>query len=91
MTPNPTPEQKMANLLKAREANKGKPKTPTGHPRLTPIKAIRFKCLDCMCGSSREVELCTAQDCPLFEYRFGRRPTPQESAQVKSVKPLNGK
>ena len=25
---------------------------------LTPIKAIRAKCLDCCCGSAKEVELC---------------------------------
>lgn len=24
-----------------------------------PVKAIRAKCLDCCCGSSNEVELCT--------------------------------
>ena len=42
--------------------------------RLTPIKAIRAKCLDCMCGSSYEVELCPCGDCPLFPYRFGKNP-----------------
>lgn len=36
--------------------------------RLTPIKAIRAKCLDCCCGSSNEVKLCTAQRCALWPY-----------------------
>ena len=27
---------------------------------MTPMKAIRAKCLDCCCGSSNEVRLCTA-------------------------------
>ena len=40
----------------------------------TPLKAIRLKCLDCMCGSSNEVKLCPIPTCPLFEYRFGHRP-----------------
>lgn len=42
---------------------------------LTPIKAIRAKCLDCCGGSSKEVRDCTAGDsCPLFPYRLGKRP-----------------
>lgn len=41
---------------------------------MTPMKAIRAKCLDCCCGSFHEVRLCTAEKCPLFPYRFGKRP-----------------
>lgn len=41
---------------------------------LTPIKAIRAKCLDCMCDSSQEVRLCPCQDCPLYPYRMGHNP-----------------
>lgn len=37
-------------------------------------KAIRKKCLDCVCGQSKEVELCDMVDCPLFPYRFGCSP-----------------
>lgn len=40
---------------------------------MTPTKAIRAKCLDC-CGSSHEVRLCTVEKCPLYPYRFGKRP-----------------
>ena len=40
---------------------------------MTPMKAIRAKCLDC-CGSSHEVRLCTVEKCPLYPYRFGKRP-----------------
>lgn len=42
---------------------------------LRPLKAIRVKCIDCCGGSSREVQLCEIQDCPLFPYRFGKRPS----------------
>lgn len=40
----------------------------------TPIKAIRKKCLDCSNHQSKEVRLCTVINCPLYAYRFGRRP-----------------
>ena len=41
---------------------------------LRPLKAIRAKCLDCCGGISKEVSLCEISDCPLFPYRFGKRP-----------------
>jgi len=41
----------------------------------TPIKTIRLKCLDCTAGSRKEVRLCTVVQCPLYPYRFGKRPT----------------
>lgn len=40
----------------------------------TPIKAIRAKCLDCCCGSSKEVARCPTLDCSLYPYRFGKNP-----------------
>lgn len=41
---------------------------------MTPIKAIREKCLDCCCGSSHEVKLCTAERCALHPFRLGKNP-----------------
>lgn len=38
---------------------------------VTPMKAIRQKCLDCSCGSSEEVKNCFAKKCPLYQFRFG--------------------
>lgn len=50
--------------------------TKDGHVHLyTPMRAIRRKCLDCVCGSAKEVELCAIEDCSLYPYRFGKRPT----------------
>jgi len=45
----------------------------------SPIKSIREKCLDCMCGSAQEVKLCPGDGkqsiwCALWPYRLGRRP-----------------
>ena len=42
--------------------------------KLTPMKAIRRKCIDCSCGSSKEISLRPVQNCPLYAYRFGKRP-----------------
>ena len=41
---------------------------------MTPMKAIRLKCLDCMNGSHHEIRLCPCVKCPLYLYRFGKRP-----------------
>lgn len=41
---------------------------------MTPMKAIRAKCLDYCCGSSKEVRLCPCVDCALYPFRFGRNP-----------------
>ena len=38
---------------------------------ITPMKAIRQKCLDCSCGSSEEVKNCFAKKCPLYQFMFG--------------------
>lgn len=42
--------------------------------KLTPMKAIRKKCLDCCCGSFAEVTQCTVKTCALYAYRSGHRP-----------------
>ncbi len=39
-----------------------------------PIKAIRAKCLDCVCWETQEVKLCEAKDCPLHPFRMGKNP-----------------
>ena len=41
---------------------------------MTPMKAIRAKCLDCMYDSAKEVRLCPSKNCPLFQYRLGKNP-----------------
>lgn len=40
----------------------------------TPMKAIRAKCLDCVCFQKEEVKKCTMSDCPLHPYRLGKNP-----------------
>jgi len=39
--------------------------------KLTPIRAIRLKCLDCTCSQKNEVRYCEIDTCPLWPYRMG--------------------
>lgn len=47
--------------------------------KLTPMKAIRKKCLECSNEQFKEVRLCTIKKCPLYEYRNGHRPKAEEN------------
>lgn len=50
---------------------------------LTPMKAIRKKCLRCSGDSFNEVKNCPIKDCPLWEYRFGHRPKKDGQEQTE--------
>ena len=59
-----------------------------------PVKAIRAKCLDCVCGSSNEVAMCPCVDCALYPFRFGKNPYRSkriytEEEKVRLVEQLN--
>ena len=41
---------------------------------MTPVKAIRAKCLDCCCGSFAEVKACPCVNCSLYPFRLGKNP-----------------
>lgn len=49
---------------------------------LTPVKAIRAKCLDCCCGQVVEVRLCPVEKCSLWPYRMGKRPKKVEDEEI---------
>jgi hypothetical protein len=58
--------------------------------KITPLKSIRQKCLDCCCSQHAEVRHCTVEECPLHSYRMGRNPSragiggkPQEWPEIK--------
>lgn len=42
--------------------------------KVTPIKSIRAKCLDCSNFQPSEVKQCPVAECPLFPYRLGKNP-----------------
>lgn len=46
--------------------------------KLTPLQAIRKKCIDCSGGKPSEARQCPKKDCPLYWYRMGKYP--QKSA-----------
>ena len=45
-----------------------------GHSAMSPLKALRLRCIDCCAGSSLEARLCTAVSCPSWPFRMGRNP-----------------
>lgn len=45
-----------------------------GHRPLSPIAALRARCLDCCGGSAQEVRYCTARKCPSWPFRMGQSP-----------------
>lgn len=52
--------------------------------KLTPMRAIRAKCLDCCCGNPVEVRLCAIDSCSLWAYRSGHRPKDEILGKNKS-------
>ena len=69
--------------------------TQLGHSRVSPLRALRLKCLDCCNESSQEVRLCTAVDCPSWPFRMGKNPwrrklDPQERAVLQARLVPNG-
>ncbi len=49
--------------------------------RLSPVEAIRRKCLECVCGDLAEIRNCTATSdkCEIFPFRMGRGHKPDWS------------
>jgi len=58
--------------------------------RLTPLRAMRLKCLDCCGFVEMEVEKCPSTNCPLYPYRKGRvkkiRARPLSYIRVQALK-----
>lgn len=52
--------------------------------KITPVKAIRAKCIYCSCGEKKEVRLCPIEWCPLWPYRMGRRPPKDANIDKKN-------
>lgn len=46
--------------------------------KLTPMRAIRAKCLECSNNQFSEVRECTVKSCPLYDYRMGHRPKAEQ-------------
>jgi len=57
---------------------------------LTPMKAIRAKCLDCSGNQPKEVRLCPVTTCALWPYRMGKRPKPEPVEGLVEVSHASG-
>jgi len=54
--------------------------------RVSPLRAIRAKCLDCVCYSASEVSKCPIPDCPLYKFRGGRNTTGKKRVMSEKQK-----
>jgi len=67
---------------RARKPRKQKP--------LTPLGAIRAKCLECVGECTLAVEECTSVLCPIHEFRFGKNPNlPSRSEKQTAAARIN--
>lgn len=51
-------------------------------------KAIRSFCIQCMGGSTAEIEKCTAPNCPLYPWRLGAGNPVYKSGRKATGKPF---
>jgi hypothetical protein len=60
----------------ARDPRKLKPDelSSLGHVPMTPLAALRLRCIDCCGGSADEVRKCVALSCPAWPFRMGANP-----------------
>ncbi len=42
--------------------------------KLTPLRALRARCMDCCNWSTHEVRNCQVTDCPAWVFRLGKNP-----------------
>ena len=53
---------------------------------MTPIKAIRAKCIECCCGNAAEVKRCPILDCSLHDFRMGHNPNINRQPMTEEMK-----
>jgi len=51
---------------------------------MTPLQAIRKRCLDCSYGIHGEVNNCELEHCELYPYRFGKKPARKKGVRNKT-------
>jgi len=67
-------KHQLASIKKAKQTRRESKeiRKELGVPTL--IRIVRLKCLECVCGSTKDVRLCTYSSCYLWPYRLGRMP-----------------
>lgn len=53
-----------------------------GHSKMSVLKAIKEKCLDCSGGDRNEVKHCLVTQCKLYPYRQGKNPWRREVSEA---------
>lgn len=56
-----------------------------GHEPMSPLQALRARCLDCCGHQEKEVALCTAVDCPSWPFRMGTDPWRKPASEARRV------
>jgi hypothetical protein len=54
-----------------------------GHSPMSPLKALRLRCIDCYGGCLKSVRGCTSTDCPSWPFRLGHSPWRKELSQER--------
>jgi hypothetical protein len=54
-----------------------------GHKPMSPLKALRARCIDCCADQPSEVRLCTAVTCPSWPFRMGANPWRKEASDAQ--------
>ena len=57
-----------------------------GHQRMSPLRALRLRCVDCSGDSVAEVRLCTAVTCPAWPFRMGANPWRAPASETKRMR-----
>jgi hypothetical protein len=53
----------------------------SGKKRLSPLRAIKMFCWECVGYNTNEVKDCKGEDCPLYRFRFGRNLTKKRGSK----------
>ena len=59
--------------------------------KLTPLRAIRKKCLWCCLGSPNEIRICRVTRCSLYRYRPGRKPKAKTDDKMTTLRAIREK
>jgi hypothetical protein len=54
-----------------------------GHEPMSPLQALRARCLDCGGYQEKEVALCSAVDCPSWPFRMGTDPWRKPASEAR--------
>ena len=54
-----------------------------GHEPMSPLQALRGRCLDCCAQRPNEVALCAAVDCPSWPFRTGTDPWRKPASEAR--------